>query len=528
MIRGRSLPAARTPSAVRAAAGMLAALTLTASGPAAASVPASVPAGGVRAPALARFEHQKITWTACATGPSDEVGQALDRAGAQCAAIKVPLDYAHPARRAITVAVSRLKATDTRHRVGAMVLNGGGPGGGSIDLPPDIRDLLGGVGARYDLIGMDPRSSGRSTPVDCHWPTSTWMRAPGNGRKGFDEVVALERGLAADCERTDGDLLPYISTRNIARDMDVLRAALGERRLSYYGASYGTYLGAVYARMFPGHVDRMVLDSAVDPGNYGARRMLADATGANEAALRDWAAWTAARDARYHLGGTPGAVLAAVNRVIAASARHPLTVGGYRVDAHVVPFVLFNGLDDDRDAASASLAGAVRVLAEAAAGWRAEPTADLADTLAFVSTGVEEAAGGSQAAIFCGDRAVDRDPDAYWRDIRAATADGQVLGPMLHDISPCAFWPTAPRERPTAVRSGVPALIVNSTGDTRTTYQDAEALHRRLTASRLLTLRGARIHAVYPRYGDACVNTVINAYFRTGSLPPTDVTCASR
>jgi pimeloyl-ACP methyl ester carboxylesterase len=496
------------------------AVTLTA------TTPASATTAAAPARALARYEHQKITWTRCTTGPSDDVGKALDQAGAQCARLRVPLDYSRPAGRGITVAISRLKATDREHRVGAMLLNGGGPGGGSIDLPPDIRDLMNGVGARYDLIGMDPRSSGRSTPVDCRWPTSTWMRSPGFGRKGFDKVAAMERGLAARCRKTDGDLLPYISTRNTARDMDVVRAALGEPRLSYYGASYGTYLGAVYAQMFPGRVGRMVLDSAVDPDDYGAQDMLADAAPANEQALHDWAAWAAAHDTTYHLGATRGAVLTTVNRVIAA-ARKPLKVGDYRVDDQVVPFVLFNGLDDDRDTASASLAGAVRVLKEAADGRQAEPTPDLADTLHFLFTGVESPASSSQVAVLCGDKAVDRDPRTYGDRIQAARRSGPVLGPLLGDISPCAFWPATPGEAPTAIHNGVPVLMVNSTGDTRTTYQDALALHRRLTGSRLLTLQGARIHAVYPRYGNACVNDTVNEYFRTGSLPGTDLTCSA-
>lgn len=475
---------------------------------------------------LARYERQVVRWTSCRQGSSDDLGGVLDAAGARCAMVTVPLDYADPGGRTITVAISRLAATDPTHRVGALLLNGGGPGGGSIDLPLDFRSLMKDVGGRFDLIGMDPRSSGRSTPVDCGWPTGTWTRAPGPDRRGFERVVALERDLADRCARRAGDLLPYVSTRNTARDIDVVRAALGERTISYYGASYGTYLGAVYAQMFPGHVGRMVLDSATDPRRYGAETMLADAAPANEAALRDWAAWTARRDGTYHLGGTRRAVLATVTRIIRAAARHPLPVGDRRVDAHVVPFVLFNGLDDDRDEAAASLAADVRVLAGAAAGRTVRPTPNLQDTLDFVLTGAESAYGGSQAAVLCGDRAVDRDPEHYWRRIQAVRREEPVLGPFVTDIGPCAFWPFPPRERPTRVRNAVPALIVASTGDTRTIYPHAQGLHRLLTRSRLLTLRGARIHAVYPRYGDACVNDRVNAYLAGGRLPATDVTCA--
>ncbi|MFF1449777.1 alpha/beta hydrolase [Streptomyces sp. NPDC058274] len=474
---------------------------------------------------LVRYAHQKVTWTDCRQGPSDTVGETLDQAGAQCATLQVPLDYSRPTGRAISIAISRLKATDTGHRVGAMLLNGGGPGGGSIDLPPDISSLMNGVGARYDLIGMDPRSSGRSTPVDCKWPISTWMRSPGASRRDFDAVVALQRDLAGRCARTNGALLPYISTRNTARDMDIVRAALGEPQLSYYGASYGTYLGAVYAQMFPGRVGRMVLDSAVDPDDYGAEDMLADAAPANESALHDWATWTAGHNAEYHLGATRDSVLRTVDGIIATAAEQPLEVGDHRVDDQSLPFVLMNGLDSDQDEASASLAAAVQVLHQAAEGRAAEPTADLKDTLDFLFTGVESAAGSSQVAVLCGDKPVDRNPQAYWRRIQQARVDRPVIGPLLNNISPCAFWPTAPRERPTRIDNGVPALIVNSTGDTRTTYQNAQSLHAKLTGSRLVTLQGARIHAVFPRYANNCVNDTINDYFRTGVLPATDLSC---
>jgi pimeloyl-ACP methyl ester carboxylesterase len=481
--------------------------------------------GASASSALSRYYAQNIAWQKCQQSPTDDLGKGLDQAGVQCAELRVPLDYADPGGRSITVTISRLKAADTAHRIGAMLLNGGGPGGGSIDLPPDFRTLMKDVGPRYDLIGMDPRSSGRSTPLDCGWPTGTYTQSAGLDRAGFEKMVGFERDLATRCARRSPGMLPYISTRNTARDMDVVRAALGERKISYWGGSYGTYLGAVYTQLFPRNADRVVLDSAVDPRRYGAEEMLADAAPANEAALHDWAAWTARHDGEYHLGAAPSAVLATVDRIDHAAAKRPLEVGHYRVDEHLVPFVLFNGLDDDRDEASAGLAAAVRVLKDAADGAQAQPTPDLEDTLNFMLTGAASATGSSQAAVFCGDRAVDRDPEVYWRKIERSRVHEPFMGPLLTDISPCAFWPVSPRERPTQVHNGVPALIVASTGDTRTVYQSGQALHRLMTGSRLLTLSGARIHAVYPRYDDDCVNDAVNAYLRTGILPATDPVC---
>jgi pimeloyl-ACP methyl ester carboxylesterase len=494
-------------------AALVAGLNVTS--PAAAS-----PAGGNT---LARYHHQRVDWTNCQEGAADEVGKELDAAGAQCARVLVPLDYTRPHGRAITVAISRLKATDTEHRIGAMLINGGGPGGGSIDLPPLLRALMEDVGPRYDLVGMDPRSSGRSTPVDCGWRTGTWLRSAGFTRDSFDDTVAYERDLAARCWSRHPDLLSHISTRNTARDMDVVRAVLGEEEISYYGASYGTYLGAVYTQMFARRADRFILDSAIDPTRYGGEKMLADATPANEAALHHWAAWAARHDGDYHLGATQRAVLATVERIIRAAAQRPLRVGGYRVDEHVVPYILFDALDDDRDEPSANLAAAVRVLETAADGDRVVPTPELKDILDFVLTSTDSPYGSSQVAVLCGDRSVFRDPDAYWRRIQGSRTEQPVMGPLLKNIGPCAFWPQ-PRERPTEVHNDVPALIVAATGDTRTIYQHGQALHHLLTGSRLVTLN-ARIHAVYPRYGNACINDAVNDYLRTGSLPPTDTIC---
>ena len=267
-----------------------------------------------------------IVWHDCRTGPADDLGRELDRAGAQCGDLRVPLDHTRPGGRGITVAMSRLPATDRAHRLGTLLLNTGGPGGSGLGDVLPLRDWLRDAGARYDLIGMDPRFVGRSTALDCDWPVSTWIRAGGPDRASFGRSVASAAGLAERCGARQGELLPYATTRNTARDMDAIRAALGEPELSYLGYSYGTYLGAVYAQLFPAHVGRMVLDSAVDPRAYGPR-LLRGTGRANEAALRDWAAWTATRHAEYGLGATAQAVLSAVDHILAASARRPLPVG---------------------------------------------------------------------------------------------------------------------------------------------------------------------------------------------------------
>lgn len=325
-------------------------------------------------------ERPRIAWHACQIDADDDLGRELDQAGGQCGDLTVPLDHARPDGRTITVAMSRLPATDRANRLGTVLLNTGGPGASGLGDVLPVREWLRDVGTRYDLIGMDPRFIGRSTPLDCGWPAGTWLRAGGPDRASFAQTAAFEADLARRCAQRHGDVLPYVTTRNTARDMDAIRAALGEPKLSYLGYSYGTYLGAVYAQMFPTRTGHMVLDSAVDPTGYGPR-LLREVGQANEAALQDWARWAAAHHAEYGLGSTGAAVLATVDRVLAAAGQRPLQVGDFRVDAATVRFLLLDGDEDDRDEPSADLAATVRVLDQAVRTGHAEPTASLAESL---------------------------------------------------------------------------------------------------------------------------------------------------
>ncbi|GGV54629.1 alpha/beta hydrolase [Streptomyces spectabilis] len=483
-------------------------------------------AGTTTSGGLDRYHQQRLDWGSCASGPDDSTGRDLDKAGVRCADVTVPLDYAAPEGRTLTVAISRLKATDRRHRVGALLINPGGPGGTALDMPPDIREAMKETGARYDLIGMDPRFVGRSTPLDCGWPVSTAVLSAGAGRAGFERQVALQKRLADKCRATHSDVLPHVSTRNTARDMDVIRGALGERKLSYLGYSYGTYLGTVYTQMFPGRYDRVVLDGALDTPRYQPR-LLRGAEPENQRALADWAAWAARRHATYGLGRSRDQVLATVDRIVAKSARGLTLRSGsdvFRVDDSHVPFLLVEGIADDTDAARAALGETVSVLADAA-GKPARPSKHLAELLRYATTGVDSASGSAQTAILCGDVAAPRDPERYWRDIQRSRTRHPLFGPLTNNVTPCAFW-DRPRERPTRVRHDARALIVAATGDPRAPYEGSVALRHRLPGSKLLTLKGANRHGIYGEYGNTCVDSKVNAYLATGRLPAKDETCA--
>lgn len=425
---------------------------------------------------LARFHGQHVDWHACTVGAGDELGQKLDAAGADCADITVPLDYADPGGRTITVAISRLKATDTAHRVGPLLLNDGGPAGPSLHMPLTKSEVMGEVADRYDLIGMDPRFVGRSTPLDCGWDLgSALVRSAGADLAAYREEVAVARELARRCKRAHGDVLPYVTTRNTARDMDVIRAALGENALSYLGYSYGSYLGEVYTQLFPGRTDRMVLDGVNSPEHY-SHSLLHGAEAADEAALRAWASWAAARHGTYGLGATRVEVLATVEHILGAAAEEPLRIGkAYLLDEYVLPSVFFDGLGSDLDERRADLAGTVRLLARAADREPVEPSEELAGQLEFLLTGASSASSSQMTAIVCGDVAERRGVGSYWRAVEESRERFPLAGPLANNITPCEFW-DRPTEAPTVLDNDVPALLVNATGDPRTLYAGAEAM----------------------------------------------------
>ncbi|MFI6296056.1 alpha/beta hydrolase [Nonomuraea sp. NPDC050790] len=464
--------------------------------------------------ALDRFHRQEVTWTACADA-------TLDQAGAQCAQVEVPLDYSAPRGRTLKIAISRLKATDTARRRGIMLSNPGGPGGAGLHFMLYVRGgLTPEVASRYDLIGMDPRGVGRSAPIDCGWPIGHMLWSAGLTKADFRDAVRTQRDLARRCEQEEGDRIAHITTRNTARDMDVVRAALGEAKTSYLGFSYGTYLGAVYAQMFPRRADRFVLDSAIDPAAYMATSIRNQGP-ANEAALDEWAAWTAARDDEYRLGSTGAQVRARVESLVRQAAESPIRIGTHLLDERFLPMTLFTLLTDSRY--DAHLAARVRQIADAAEGRPVQPSPDLDQELRLHLYGEPSDLSG-QAAVICGDAAVPRNPDWYWRNVQRSRATQPVFGAYANNITACAFWP-APLEPPTVVRNDVAALIVQATRDTRTVHREGVALRRAMTGSRLVTLQDVRMHGILGRLRNACVEDAVNAYFRDGVLPAADLTC---
>ncbi|MFB7057526.1 alpha/beta fold hydrolase, partial [Streptomyces vinaceus] len=267
---------------------------LAAAGLVATTVPLLSATQASAAPA-AEYTPQKPAWQRCSTDQP---------ASYECATIKVPLDYRRPQGRTIDLAISRIKSENPAKRHGAMLLNPGGPGGPGLDLPLMMNELMPkDVRDQYDLIGFDPRGVGASTPITCGMTDTEQNFDRPYKEETFPADVAWARTVADKCREKSGSVLPFITTRNTARDMDAIRAALGEKKISYVGYSYGTYLGAVYTQMFPQRSDRFVLDSGVDPQRIWRGMIQVWATEA-EPAFKRWTQWTAQRAAR-HRGRAP-------------------------------------------------------------------------------------------------------------------------------------------------------------------------------------------------------------------------------
>ena len=249
-------------------------------------------------------------------------------AGLRCASLRVPLDYAHPAGRKITLALSEVPATaPPSQRQGVLLVNPGGPGGSGIAMAGFVAQGLNpAVAARYDIIGFDTRGVGASVP-SLHCDPAFFARERPNyvpANAAAERVlIGRAKSYAADCQKKYGWLLPYMTTANIARDMDQIRAALGQRKLSYLGYSYGTYIGQVYATLFPQRVRRMVLDSTVDPtGVWYADNIAQDY--AFQGRIQAFYAWAARYNRVYHLGSTAAQVSRSWYTAQARLAAHPI------------------------------------------------------------------------------------------------------------------------------------------------------------------------------------------------------------
>jgi pimeloyl-ACP methyl ester carboxylesterase len=445
--------------------------------------------------------------------------------GFECGTLAVPLDHTLPDGPALDLAVVRAPARDRDRRIGSLVVNPGGPGAPGVahvkalldSLPGELRD-------RFDLVGFDPRGVGSSRPVSCATdidPLFDEDFAPAT-EESRERLVAAFASVVESCTRSSGDLLPHVATLDTARDLDRLRAALGDRALTFVGQSYGTYLGTVYASLFPERVRALVFDGAIDPGADGAAVALGQARGF-EQSLDDFLADCARRPAcPFHHDGDPETEYDALR---ARTARAPIparsspsrVLNRTRFDAAVVES-LYSGR-----AGWSALADA---LADAEHG---DATALLARADAFVTRGAdghEHRALDAFWAISCLDGPLVGDVDAAARLQAKAEAVAPRVGAFLVNFSlACSMWPVPPVAVPTELTAtGAPTiLVVGTTRDPATPLESARLLTRSLDRAWLLVAAGEQ-HASFA-IGNRCVDRVVTRYLVDRSLPARATRC---
>ena len=461
----------------------------------------------------AGYYRQQLVWTTC-------------RDDNKCARLWVPLDHAKPKGRAISISVLKVPAGGP-DRMGSMVINPGGPGVSGLDYAARADEAFGSVVRRaYDIVGFDPRGVGRSTPVEC--VSDQQLNALVAGDPDPDTAAEqrasdrLLRRLGEACLEKDGELARHVSTVEVAKDMDILRAALGDARLTYVGSSYGTAIGATYADLFPKRVRRMVLDGALDPALSTVELNLGTARGF-ETALRAYVAACVGKEECF-LGSTVDEGVRRIDSFLQSVQDRPLTSssgrsvsGGeafYGVSAPLYHESLWPVLD--------------KALQDAFGG-DGSLLLTVADSYLRRNAEGEYQDNGFQAlfAINC----LDRDDAMPSSQVRRYLPRFEKASPTFgaasaYSIAACDVWPIHSGRVPKPVHAtgSAPIMVVGTTRDPATPLVWARALARQLDNAALVTRDGDG-HLGYRR-GNSCVDDTVERYLVSGSIPPRDVTCA--
>lgn len=483
--------------------------TATSASPGAAAGPATL---APRAD-LQPYYSQHVTWAACGEG-------------AQCTRITVPLDYADFSKGTITLALNRIPATGPGPALGSIVVNPGGPGGSGLQYALAAQQIIDpAVRARYAVVGFDPRGVGQSTPVSCLPTAALDAFVNADPAPQTPAAVATEervsKALADGCAARSARILPYLGTAETDRDLDVIRAVLGQTRLTYLGKSYGTYIGATYAQLFPRRVGRFVLDGAVDPSLTADQLDIGQAGGFQTALTAFLTQWVAAGDCP--LGTTVPAAQAKLIALLNGTRSHPLPTGQSRkltigeafsgvltplysrqdwpvLQAALTQFAHGNGTD-------------LLLIADTATG-RGPVTYEDNSQSAFWATS-------------CLDRPFP-DTDAHIKaQLGLFERVSPVFGAALDWGSlPCRYWHAPATGRPSRVSAAgaPPILVIGTTRDPATPYAWAKSLAAQLDSGVFLGRVGDG-HTAYVE-GNACIDTRVDTYLLTGSTPPDGTVCA--
>ncbi|WP_031476987.1 alpha/beta hydrolase [Streptomyces bicolor] len=458
-----------------------------------------------------------LKWTECE-------GEGLDPRQ-ECATLSVPMDYADPGGPTIDIAVSRIPSEKPSARRGALLLIAGGPGGDSLGdpsgegkkLPQSVRDA-------YDLIGFAPRGNAPSTPVNCEVGEEDLARTslrPWPAPDGsVTENMATAKRISDACARNGGELMKHISTLNNARDIDRIRAALGERKLSAWGVSYGTYIGSAYAELFPHRTDRIVLDSSDNPDPVRAERAWLEAFEAGvEDNFPEFATWASAPGNPYRLADTAAEVRPLFLRLAARLDREPIPWPGANpaeLDGNVLRQATLDNLYDPDDyPILAKLIRAARK-GEVPAAPPAPPESMLQN---YTAVG---------AATICNDGAWPRSAAVYEKGVAESRAKFPLTAGMPRNAMVCVAWPWQPKEAPLRVTGRGPSnvLLVQNERDVATPLSGALKLREALGRRAVMVTVNSTGHGSYLDNGNACGDATVSRFLATGKRPGQDIYCS--
>lgn len=453
-----------------------------------------------------------VAWTSCG-------------GGFQCGTVSVPLDYANPSGEMIGIAVANKPATDPAMRIGSLLINPGGPGASGITWVEESAPALGALNRRFDLVGFDPRGVGLSSPIRCldgpQQDAYIALDPVWDDPQEKQDGIQADRNYVAACEQRSGKLLPYVGTEYAARDMDEIRAALGDAKLTYLGFSYGTFLGEMYAHLFPTHVRALSLDAVVDPVISAEELDVAQLRGfeANlQAFLADCRSRQSGSNAcRYAANGDPGQKLIALLGRLDAN---PVRVGARMLTRAIALNGVLQALYDQSYWQELDLS---LVLADQGNG---------AGLMAFSDLYYERNADGSYANIEDANSAInclDHPVLPNISDYDALAAEYEQASPTFgqafqYDWLTCTFWPVKPTRQPGPLDApgAPPILLIGGTNDPATPYAWAQDVHSQIQNSVLLTRRGNG-HGSYG--SSACVDAAENDYLINLTLPADGTVC---
>ncbi|WP_329071983.1 alpha/beta hydrolase [Amycolatopsis sp. NBC_01480] len=473
-----------------------------------------------------RFTTQQLAWGPCAAyGQDDFEKQAYADKSLECASLTVPLDYAKPTGETVTVGLLRHRATDAAKRVGALVVDPGGPGGSGMMAAASLVKPAGDLAKEFDFVGFDPRGVHASRPrITCRSDAeqdadrSSDIESD-NSPAGVEKQLAEAKSYGASCvAHTGAEFLAHVGTREVVQDLDVLRAALGEPKLTYLGYSYGTQIGSAYAEAYPARVRAMVLDGAIDPAQDLPRSLITQTAGFQDA-FTEFAKWCAPRS------GCPlqGDATAAFQRLVRPLVAKPVPARGGRK-------LSFEDAITGVTAALYSrqrwgyLATGLQQLSQGQGG----NLLDLADS--YYERDQQGHYSGEIDAYFavrCVDFARVTDRAAIDSAHAQMVAGAPFLAggtPDTSELDICSSWPVPPTSRahqPAPPRGLPKVLVVSTTHDPATPYQQGVDLAKDLGAA-LLTFEGTQ-HTAFLS-GSACVDKAVGDYLRAGTA--VDARCA--